>query len=470
MTETLDKTITRLRKAGALIEAWNLACPAIEKNQNDIYLKSAFFWLCYDRLKKEIYEPLKKDFDDRGDNFHINENTLNKINFFIDWIEFVDLAPNEFNYRNLLIGSLKFLPYVPKLVLMLIQHIDYLFGDDDKKPFFTEDGNETPSLTVKFTRIVTKLWIDKKLDGKVLVDDVLSLIDKTKSEVEDRQSIVWLDYDKARCLISVDRTFEARKSAVAVLQIKQTEPWAWHLLGKTYLDSDIGSAIALLSKAICVSHKDSFELPVLKDLALILADRGYKQEASMCVKRILDIYENNSWKLKAEYQKLLDESWFASDVGIGSLDEFLKQKSETAMEMLHGETINILSVVEHIHRSNKGFNVFLSRDESIPIKVSIMKPKKLPSVGDFVRLTVTKQNRKPISGKICEADIFPDVEIQEGSLKINKKGFGFVNNTFIPPNLVKQEDDRANVCILAIYQFNKKIERYSWKALKLSKS
>ena len=470
MTETLSQTITRLRKEGNLIEAWELACPAIEKTPSDIYLQQAFFWLCYDRLKKEIYEPLKKEVDEGGDNFYSNEKALNKINYFLDWIEWINIEPDERNYRNLLLASLKFLPYVPRLVLMLLQYLDYLFGDDHRKPFITDKGNELPSLMLKFTRIVTKLWFEEKLDGKVSVDNLLSLIDKTKSEVEDRQAIVWLDYDRANCLITVGRKTDARKSALSVLQRKQTEPWAWHVLGRTYVDSDSNSATVLLSKAICVSHKDSFELPILKDLALILAEQGYKREASMCVKRIVGIYENNSWKLKAEYKKLLDESWFVSGVSTDSLDTFLKEKSETASQMLYGETISILAVVEHIHNSNKGFNVFISRDESIPIPVSLMKPKELPSIGDFVRLTVTKQDRKPVSGKICKADIFPDVEIQEGRLKIHIKGFGFVNNTFIPPNLVEHDVDGADVRVLAIYQFNRKREKYSWKALRLIKS
>ncbi len=57
MPESPAQAVTRLRKAGELKDAWDMAEDAIRKTPDDLYLKQAVFWVCYAFLKniQEIY-------------------------------------------------------------------------------------------------------------------------------------------------------------------------------------------------------------------------------------------------------------------------------------------------------------------------------------------------------------------------------------------------------------------------------
>ena len=47
------RTVTNLRKAGNLQEAWNAGFAALEQTPQDAYLKGALFWVCYEYIKQQ---------------------------------------------------------------------------------------------------------------------------------------------------------------------------------------------------------------------------------------------------------------------------------------------------------------------------------------------------------------------------------------------------------------------------------
>jgi hypothetical protein len=47
------------------------------------------------------------------------------------------------------------------------------------------------------------------------------------------------------------------------------------------------------------------------------------------------------------------------------------------------------------------------------------------------------------------------------------KGFGFVDDIFVPPSLISTKNDGDEVTVIAIYAFNKAKEKYGWKAISI---
>ena len=134
-------------------------------------------------------------------------------------------------------------------------------------------------------------------------------------------------------------------------------------------------------------------------------------------------------------------------------------------EPLFGEREHYTAVVQNIHASGKGFHVYINRNQSIPVRLGLYRSKRPPSPGDYIRLTLSAEDQTVIAVEPCEPENMDDVDYIEGALNIKDKGFGFVEDTYVPKNLARQDMDGQQVRVLRIFDFDKKKNRHSWKAL-----
>lgn len=465
MDEQAFQTINRLRKSGDLDGAWNIGCSAVQESPNDQYLKGAFFWVCYAYLK-EVNSGIKSRADSHNGEHTPNSDELDRINFLLDWILWLDIPPGGYEYRSLLLTFQASLEYLPKLVLLLIRISDNLFLDEDKQPFVNEKG-ESPSLMLKFSRKVAKAWMQNESVRELSVDEVCELFSRTRVQVRDSQQQIWLDYDEAKCLIMAKRFEQARGCILAVLRKKQTESWAWGALAATYRYDDPDAAVILFSKALLCAQDDVFALPTLKGFAPILAQQGYAQEASMCVKGAVNCYVENGWNIKADLEKLVNESWYDTNVDLEALKPFLEKHAGSALDYLFGEREQRVAVLQNIHNSGKGFHAYLNKNESVSVRLGVFRSKKKPLPGDFVLLTLSMEDQSVIEAKPCEQVDLDDVSYLEGVLSIKDKGFGFVEDTFVPSLLIEKEMDGQSVGVLRVLSYDKSKGKHGWKALKL---
>ena len=464
MDEPLSQKISSLRKSGNLAEAWDLGCQAVQDHPNDRYIKSAFFWVCYDYLKK-VQSDIKKRAERGGnDDYTPNSGELERINFLLDWIIRLDIPPGGIEYRNLLLSFQKNLECIPRLVVLLFNHSSNLFNDEDKQPYVNEEG-ESPSLMLKFSKKVAKSWMKNEEVRELTIDEVCLLFSRTRQETKDKQQRIWLDYDEAKCLIWAKRFDQAKDCALAVLKRKQTEPWAWAALATTFREKDPEAALVLFSKALCCSHDDVYALPTLKGFASLLAERNFDDEASMCVKRAVNYYVEEGWTIKADLEQLMNQPWYHREVDLNLLPPFLEKHAATALDFLFGEREQCIAVVQNIHASGKGFHAYLNKHQSISVRLGLYGSKIPPSLGDYVRLTLSVEDQSVIAAEPCDPENMDGVGYQEGTLSIKDKGFGFVDDTYVPNSLVKQDMDGQIVRVLRILDFNRKKNSYSWKAL-----
>lgn len=465
----LSLTVSQLRKSGELTKAWDIACPAIQENTDDKYLKGAFFWLCYEFLK-QISVRIKEKNEDQEKVTSICDKDLEEIDFYVDWIERVDYPPDEYSYRSILLIYQNYLEFIPRLALLLYRRFDYLFQPEDKKPWRSVNS-ESPCLMVKFTRILARLWIENvEVKETITIDDVVNIINTTQAEVRDRQNLLWLEFDKAKCLILAGRCLEARKHAMSILKKKQSKSWAWRLIGNTYEKENPKVAIMIHSKALCVCRNDNFAIPLLKDLTRLLSQNELKLEASMCVKRLLEITPNSNRSVQEDIENFMSQDWFNPEVDSDSLDTFVEQQSQLALQYLAGETTVKVGIVQSLHNSKKGFLVYLNRDHSEHVRVGLFKMKELPNIGDYIQLTISKSENLIVHSEPAEIEENSDVAVQEGILKVLKAGFGFIDQTFVPSHLIRPDYNGRLVRVISIYSYEDKKKKYGWKAIKVLKN
>ena len=118
MSEWPSKVIYELRKSGNLKEAWKFGVQAVKENPDDQYLKDAMFWVCYDYIK-DVHKKLETRSNSQNDKHKPNPEDIKKVEYYTRCIEKLEVDPNDFNYRNLLISCNKNLRHFPNLVTLL---------------------------------------------------------------------------------------------------------------------------------------------------------------------------------------------------------------------------------------------------------------------------------------------------------------------------------------------------------------
>ncbi len=467
MTEQLFRVVTDLRKSDKLDEAWDVGCPAVQENPNDIYLKGAFFWVCYAFLK-EVQNPINERGKNNNGNYRPNAVEFERINFLLDWVVWLDVKPGGYEYKNFLILFQKNLDNFQQIVLLLLKHQDLLFSDEEKEPYLTEKG-ESPSLMLKCTRLVVKAWMVSAEKWELQLDSVLSLLDKTRVQTHDIQHKIWLDYDEAKCLIMAGRNDEAREFIIPVLKKKQSESWAWGALAATYRTEDTDVAIKMFAQGLCNARDEKFALPLLKGIAPLLAEKRLTKEASMCIQRAVNCYQDNGWNIKSDLEKLIGESWFDGSVNIKNLKLFLQQQSKGALGFLHGDTKLEYGVVTNLHKSGKGLHLYLSENESISVPLRLFEKHEKPVIGEYVKVSVSGKGdeKTVVTAEMTSAHEMSGIETIQSELSVTDKGFGFADNIFVPAYMIKEGMDKKMVEIVKFKKFDKKKGRLGWCALSI---
>ncbi|MCG9647967.1 tetratricopeptide repeat protein [Vibrio brasiliensis] len=461
------RTVTNLRKAGQLQEAWNVGFTALEQSPHDAYLKGALFWICYEYIKQQQEKIAKRAAS--SNNFRPSDFEFERIENLLQTIVSFDIPPGGWEYKMLLVQFKKNLEWFPSLVNLVLRHQGALFDDESKKPFPAEKG-EVPSLMLSTARQMASAWLRAREFWQLDLNQVLAFINLTRQQVSDLTHLIWLDYDQSKCLIAAGDYEQARKLLLPILRKKQKEAWAWGALAATYRKQDRDLAIKFFAKGIVSAHDVIFSLKLLQGAIPLLLAKQQIAEASMCLKTALQVYQSNGWRIKPELERLMRQTWYDASVDEGNLNAFLKALSRDAAEYLHGPMEKVIGIVENIHQSGKGFQVFVNRSATWSVRMGMHKNKQKLQPGDYVELSLSMNGneKEVVESVLCQPVKIADVGTIEGVLRIAQKGFGFVDDTFVPAFLVGEVEAESRVTALRIMAWDKAKARHNWKAIKLT--
>ena len=129
-------------------------------------------------------------------------------------------------------------------------------------------------------------------------------------------------------------------------------------------------------------------------------------------------------------------------------------------------------MISSIKEDQNEIRLFGSKDLDIKLNKelceSIMDSAKLGGTYTAYIATNPKNNRL----EVCHIEpavnqTVSDTKKTHGRLKKNEKGFGFVDDIFVPPFLISTKNDGDEATVIAIYAFNKAKEKYGWKAISI---
>ena len=463
---TIFQTIKELRHSGKPVDAWTTGYPALQNEPDNHFLKRSLFWACYDGIK-----AIQARIAHRQNKVPNQQEQLD----IASWISCIEklnlpLPCEELNFRffNLFRQNGE---HYEAFIRFVLNHSESLFlWPDDFTPY--QGGkHESPSLVVKQARAAAKGWLIHRKEWDIDVEDVLSFLDMADGKAKDHDK-TWLHYDYAKCLIGSGDHKSARDLVLPIVRLKVSEFWAWGALAATYIESNPSKAVACFAKGLGECREAKFSVKMRGSLASLLASQGEAKTASALLCSIADIYAGEGWKLKSQYEELMAQPWFdASAAGTVNLDQFFMAAGNEANRLLYDNSKTQTGVVTTIHKSGKGFNVYMSERLKLSVRKGVYVNKSLPSVGEWVAVMYanTTDRKQVLEAAPADPINLPGVETEVGDLRVNPKGFAFVGNTFVSPELVVEEFNGAQVEVLKIWDMNPKKKEMAWRAIKVTK-
>ncbi|WP_277296896.1 DUF7017 domain-containing protein [Succinatimonas hippei] len=474
MTEVYEicSKITYLRKQNNISEARKIGHDALIKYPNDKNIKNACFWVCYTEIKNTI-----KNFEERTKsqkNVEFNGKEISDINNAIYCIEWFNLPNDNINkYRILLLLIIKYIKHFPQIFVILTKNFDSLFIEKDFIPFKAENNKESPSLAYKFAKVLSDIWIKNiyELPKKIHYQTIITIMNNIIAKCKDKSdSKIWLYLNLTKLYLLLENYKEAQNLAKIVLDNQRQNGWAWGCYADT-LNDDFNSKKIFYCKGISCCQDENFSTRMMLNLAYTLVEQQNFSYATMCIKKLSEIYKKNNWNLKPKLKNLLKKTWYNPNIDITPLKKFIQSHSDQAENLLYANKKTIYGIVERTHKSGKGFNVYIDENTSIKVNKHLLKnTANLPQVGEGIILTITEKN-DPLYANTCVFKENEKIKIQQGILKVKTNAnFGFVNDIYIPNYLINQNYINKNVIVLAIRKINPKRNNLSWTCIKINLS
>jgi len=457
--------IRELKQKNNFIDAWNCGYASYQNDKNNTYLRTALFWVCYAAIKV-VQEPILG-----RKNKAPNGNEQSVVNSWISCIGQLNLpVPCEeldFRFFNLFKGCGE---HYQTYIQMLIYYGSNLYQPNDLKPYQSDKG-ESPSLVVRLARQTSKAWLQHHKEWDLNLDSIFGLLNYALENALDHDK-TWLQFDISKCLVSANRYEEARGAALSVLRKKMSESWAWGALADTYVNENHKAAISCYCKGIIEAHKPPFRIPMYFSLAKLFLITKEFRLASASLSKLIEIYNDNRWQLKPEHDELVQQSWFdASCIDSIDMQVEIGNRSNNALQYATEELEILTGIVDTHHRSGRGFSVYLDLGKKLNARKGVFDGNGLPDIGTWLEIKIAKDGEH---SEVLEAHITGDqrsnsVSIAEGNLKLNPKGFGFIDGAFIAPFLLKGFQDQELIRVIKVWDKDPKKGTPNWRVIKITR-
>jgi tetratricopeptide (TPR) repeat protein len=193
-------------------------------------------------------------------------------------------------------------------------------------------GDKTyPSLVEKVLQKAAKkaYGLDDALDVSNYIIPFLNLaIDR----YPDNQ---WLVYYKAKILHKIGLEDEALKFAVNFVKKKTSDFWSWGLLADVVsAKADPALTLSCYCKSLLCEADDEFLVKIRVNLAKILIDIGFFEQAKFELSKAISTYEKNKWSIKDELSSYTYSDWYKNTICPQSNLDFYKKNIGQADDLL----------------------------------------------------------------------------------------------------------------------------------------
>ncbi|GAA4410202.1 hypothetical protein GCM10023187_34520 [Nibrella viscosa] len=501
------QTIRALRQSGNLREAYQQARALYETDPTNDRNRRELAWVYTDLLKEAADEAapvrllrglrLLADFPMGADELRWRGQVLWPVNRYLlrtpaDRLPLRDLA-------ELVALSRLFLDPEPSLVRSvwikgLLRHsstgVDWLgilgnggwdaFREEDYQPETLPGGNADQSGGTTLSPLVERVCmaVSRQLLQLVplLEEMVLPVLDRLRALAAQYPDWTFLPYYQARLLLALGRADEAIPAFLPFARRKQRDFWVWDLLADL-VAAEPRLAISCYAKALSLSAPEPFLVKVRQKLATVLIGQNRWAEARTEIDRLVATRRQEGWKIPAEVEQWLNDDQYTQAVP-ASADWYgtARPAAEALLWTDLPETVVLVTAVD----AGQGLVSYAAdaytQGRFRTAQVGSAAGMALPEVGSSLALRLErdeKDGRPQVRVRtVRPTDQAPAVALRPatGPLKVAPGGFGFVQDVYVPADLLGSRGLRANqlVSVVGHACYDPKKNNLGWRAFEIS--
>lgn len=496
-----SQQIKELRQSGKLQEALDLALIDLEQDHDNIYAKRNISWVYYAFLKKsaensnldEFYNNLEKVknlnlpeselmlFDNIAWQtgilfFHIAKNknlTFDKIFGIVDIIKNFHFTKPSEGYSFLLKSCHKLLKQNHFQYSSFINwwNLDYLRKEDYEKELLP-NGKSVMSIAEQvFTAYYKSLIpsVENPIEREVVFENVKKIDEILKKHPD----FVYLVYFKVQMLLAIGEKEELKKSYLPFAQKKFSEFWVWDLMSQI-VETDEEKLTCLCQACKSGKGVEQMKTGVYLKMAKYFLSNGMLSEAKSELLKIKKIKEKFLQKIPSEVINLLSSEKIENTKETLSNNEFYNNNTQNVDAILFSNFPAQNIFVNNVNQEKKMIS-FITDDEKIGyFKHDRVNPNLKIYVGDVLSVRF-KQISEEFPSKLLTLKKTEDISLRNrnikevfGKLKISQKGFGFVDDVFIPSSIIEKNKfiDFESLKVVAVRKYDKQKTQLSWNYLK----
>jgi hypothetical protein len=494
--------IKELRKEGKLNEAFKLAKEELELDPNNIWAKRNLSWVYYDFLKnavslgdwesftvginallslqlpaeeKMLFEQLswligKLAFKMAGET-ELDGTKVQKLLHLTKQVEFP--KPSE-GYSFLFKGFHK-----------LLKATDYYLDFSDWwgfNNFLEKDFNkETLANGMAFMSIAEQAYIaySKHLlpknnnQGQLVFhrDKVESFMPKLDRIIDEFPQYQYPSYYKAKLLLALGNKDNLLESLLPFAKKKRNDFWVWDILAEAYSNQE-EKVMACYCMALSCNSPQEMLVGLRQKLAKLLIVKGLYSQAKTEIELLVQTRKENQFKIPAEVVIWQLMPWYKSTMSALSNKDFYKEYLPAAEELLFLDIPEELVFVDFVNSDKKIANFISSESKYGYFKYERFLKK--VKVGDVLKVRFQDGKKESLyriySARIVHDENFSEQFVKDisGVVKMpNDKPFGFLENAFIPPNLISKYKLSNGVEFSGkiIKTFNREKNNWGWKLI-----
>lgn len=460
------QSINALRKEGHPEEALELAREEYRSNPDDFYLQNAYGWAIHECLKRLAGEQQAERIGPA--------EAINRLQGLLrEYARLKAIRRPDLLHSMMLQKALKIGRDWPVMVRFLRWWDFGSFRDEDKVPFASPNGRETPSLEMQAIYAVARSLADGRLDHDEQTREWA--IKQVELGRQHHPADRWLPHYWCKWCLHTGQRESARMFAAQVVVANRSNAWAWHLLALTC--EEPADAIVCDYRAILAAHEPMEIARVRIELAELLAHEGRFAEAAEQITRAFEERERLGYRIPLALQQLAGSDWYREvRADSGPTAEEIEERAEDVL-WAHpptGATVAKVGVLDH-HNDQKGLShVAFSANEGKVLLHRRFKAVRDWPLGVPVELLLSKDDSRILRARRTDSPLPSDLaQVVEGNYSIRDgQPYGFVRDArgqtiFVPPEICREirVADGAVVRCTAIRALDRKRGVESWKAV-----
>ena len=496
-----SQQIKELRQSGKLDEALNLAWKDLEQNIDNVFAKRNLSWVYFEFIKKYTTENNISGFIEylekiQGLELPEDETMLNDsiawkvgVLFFhlmkmpnfpysevykiIDIIRnFQYTKPSE-SYSFLLKAIHKVLkPNKDKYISFIDWwNLDNLREEDFEKELLP-NGKAVMSIAEQvFTAYFKSLIpsIENPIEREVVFENVKKIDEILKKHPD----FVYLVYFKVQMLLAIGEKEELKKSYLPFAQKKFSEFWVWDLMSQI-VETDEEKLTCLCQACKSGKGVEQMKTGVYLKMAKYFLSNGMLSEAKSELLKIKKIKEKFLQKIPSEVINLLSSEKIENTKETLSNNEFYNNNTQNVDAILFSNFPAQNIFVNNVNQEKKMISFITDNEKIGYFKHDRVNPNLKIYVGDVLSVRF-KQISEEFPSKLLTLKKTEDISLRNrnikevfGKLKISQKGFGFVDDVFIPSSIIEKNKfiDFQSLKVVAVRKYDKQKAQLSWNYVK----